>query len=56
MENLQTMRAEEDYQNRVGEALKEMETWDWGIGEGDYPSISESVIRDCRVIDQLTDC
>jgi hypothetical protein len=46
--------SEEDYQNRVGEALKEMETWDWGAGGEDYLKISESVIRDCRAIDQLT--
>ncbi|KAJ5143137.1 uncharacterized protein N7515_001924 [Penicillium bovifimosum] len=46
--------SEEDYQNRVGEALKEMETWDWGAGGEDYLRISESVLRNCRVIDQLT--
>lgn len=45
--------SEEDYQNRVGEALKEMETWDWGAGGEDYLRISESVIRDCRSIDRL---
>ncbi|KAJ5219981.1 hypothetical protein N7468_009185 [Penicillium chermesinum] len=47
---------EEDYQNRVGEALREIETWDWGAGGKDYLSISESLVRDCRAIDQLTSC
>ena len=48
--------SDEDYQIRVTEALKEMETWDWGAGRKDYLSISESVIRDCRAIDYLTNC
>lgn len=48
--------SEKDYQNRVGEALREMKTWDWGADEKDYLRISESVMRDCRVIDQLTSC
>ncbi|PLB47298.1 hypothetical protein P170DRAFT_362036 [Aspergillus steynii IBT 23096] len=46
--------SEEDYQKRVGEALKEMETWDWGAGREEYLRISESVLRDARTIDQLT--
>ncbi|KAJ5583114.1 hypothetical protein N7535_001734 [Penicillium sp. DV-2018c] len=46
--------SEEDYQKRVGESLKEMETWDWGAGGENYLRIFESVIRNCRVIDQIT--
>ena len=45
--------SEEDHQNRVREALKGIETWDWGAGGEDYLKISESVIRDCRSIDRL---
>ncbi|KAJ5143642.1 uncharacterized protein N7515_002429 [Penicillium bovifimosum] len=45
--------SEEDYQNRVGEALKKMGTWDWGADGKAYLRISESVLRDCRSIDRL---
>ncbi|KAE8407523.1 hypothetical protein BDV37DRAFT_290791 [Aspergillus pseudonomiae] len=48
--------SEEDYQNRVGEALKETKTRDWGPCGMDYLSTSETVLRDCRSVDQLTRC
>ncbi|KAI9045381.1 uncharacterized protein KD926_008808 [Aspergillus affinis] len=48
--------SDEEYQNKAGEALREMETWDWDAGRKDYLSIAETMMRDARVIDQLTSC
>ncbi|KAJ6134463.1 hypothetical protein N7523_000785 [Penicillium sp. IBT 18751x] len=46
--------SEEDFQRRVEEAVTEMKTWDWGADGTNYLSIAESVVRDCRSIEQLT--
>lgn len=48
--------SEEDFQQRVGDAVKEMKTWDWGPDHENYLFIAESLVRDCRLIDQLSDC
>jgi hypothetical protein len=54
--------SEEDFQKRVGDAVREMETWDWpdsnpiggAAGRNNYLCIAESVVRNCRSIDQLS--
>lgn len=48
--------SEENFQKRVENAVREMKTWDWGADGNDYLSIAESVARDCRSIDQLSNC
>jgi hypothetical protein len=48
--------SEEDFQKRVEDAIKEMKTWDWGAGGSKYLYIAEKVVRDCRSIEQLSNC
>lgn len=48
--------SEEDFQKRVENAVREMKTWDWGADGTNYLDIAESVVRDCRSIDQLSNC
>lgn len=48
--------SEEDFQKRVEDAVREMKTWDWGTGGSKYLCIAESVVRDCRSIEQLSNC
>lgn len=48
--------SEEDFQKRVEDAVREMKTWDWGTGGSNYLCIAESVVRDCRSIEQLSNC
>lgn len=48
--------SEEDFQKRVENAVREMKTWDWGADGTNYLGIAESVVRDCRSIEQLSNC
>lgn len=48
--------SEEDFQKRVENAVREMKTWDWGVDGTNYLGIAESVVRDCRSIDKLSNC
>ncbi|KAJ5819149.1 hypothetical protein N7474_004740 [Penicillium riverlandense] len=48
--------SEEDFQKRLGDAVREMKTWDWGAGRYNYLCIAESIVRDCRSIEELSNC
>ncbi|OJJ50323.1 hypothetical protein ASPZODRAFT_58781 [Penicilliopsis zonata CBS 506.65] len=48
--------SEEDFQQRLEEAVLEMKSWDWGASREEYLCIAESVVRDCRSIYQLSNC
>lgn len=42
--------SEEDYQQRVEEAVQDMRTWNWDMMEEGYLNIAECLIRDCPSI------
>lgn len=46
--------SEEDFQKRVEDAVREMKTWNWGAANDNYMRIAESLVRDCRAIEQLS--
>lgn len=46
--------SEENFQKRVEDAVREMKTWHWGAGGNNYLCIAESLVRNCRSIDQLS--
>lgn len=48
--------SEEDFQKRVEDAVRDIKTWNWGADRKDYLGIAESVVRDCRSIEQLSSC
>jgi hypothetical protein len=48
--------SEEDFQKRVEDAVREMKTWDWDADKNDNLPIAESVVRDCRLLMQLSNC
>jgi hypothetical protein len=48
--------SEADFQKRVEDAVSEMKTWDWDADKSNYLPIAESVVRDCRLLKQLSNC
>lgn len=48
--------SEDDFQKRVGDAVREMKTWDWGACGNNYMCIAEYIVRDCRSIELLSSC
>lgn len=42
--------SEEDYQQRVEEAVQDMRTWNWDTIEEGYLNIAEHLVRDCPSI------
>lgn len=46
--------SEEDYQQRVEEAVRDMRTWNWDTMEEGYLSIAERLVRDCPSIWDLS--
>lgn len=46
--------SEEDYQQRVEEAVRDMRNWNWSTTEQGYLSIAESLVRDCPSIWDLS--
>jgi hypothetical protein len=46
--------SEDDFQERVEEAVRNMKTWDWSSTEEKYLAIAEHIVRDCRTITNLT--
>lgn len=46
--------SEEDFQNRVEEAVAHMKGWDWDTTEEKYLILAERIVRDCRSIWQLS--
>jgi len=48
--------SEEDFQKTGENAVREIKAWDWGASRNNYLCIAESVVRECRSIDQLSNC
>ncbi|OQE15959.1 hypothetical protein PENFLA_c029G04929 [Penicillium flavigenum] len=46
--------SEDDFQERVEEAVRNMKTWDWSSTEEKYLAIAEHIVRDCRAMTNLT--
>lgn len=46
--------SEEDFQKKPEDAAREMKTWNWGAANDNYMCIAESLVRDCRSIEHLS--
>lgn len=50
------LESEEDFQRRLENGVREMKAWGWDAADESYLLIAESVVRNCRSIDELSNC
>lgn len=48
--------SEEHFQERMKQTLSRVRAWDWEPGEMKYLHVTESFVRDCRLVGKITGC